>query len=600
MESHFVISAEGPWYELFYSLAFFITLVLLIYEGYRRKFPILKWILLLIITRFLFIVGTKLFGFTPEQWTTLLTDLELPHTDNKSLIGGLLLGGLGLAAGYYLLHFRRNISDAFAFVLPLGIAIQRLGCFAEGCCFGKVSDVPWAIQYPVQSLAHYHQFNNQLIGFGDTLSLPVHPVQLYEMVGMLAAIGILLLFRNKLRRNGSLFLLSLILIFAVRFIDEFFRDACAHTIGGKMVGVFNTTQLFVLSLVVLLSVLLFLRERRTENNYRNLPVPDLSLKQAFLLFAGLSLAVFSLSDWLGFFEKLVIASVFAVAVSIVLFRVIRNIYLSRLRWVYFAGLVFPFILMAQSVPQDSATVKKYTTIRVGPGGGDFDSRYEIGQGEGCDRVSNSEYFNHKYNLGAVGVDFSRENLAYKVTYHYGSDFIFGNYKQTRLSDNHLEEISLFSASPYIKMDSKWLGMGGGFHVGNLAYALENKSTDGRGIPTEGFKKTPVYPRLYARLGKLDVIFIDYHLADHFPSSLPGFRQQLGIGSGFGTDFLQLCVGSNTVDMTYLSGSLVIKDKIVLEPSLIMGKSIYDDSRYYQYSIGLGYRFGHQQVRVLKK
>jgi len=39
METHIIIEANGPWFQLFYNLAFLFASGILIYEGYKRKFP---------------------------------------------------------------------------------------------------------------------------------------------------------------------------------------------------------------------------------------------------------------------------------------------------------------------------------------------------------------------------------------------------------------------------------------------------------------------------------------------------------------------------------------------------------------------------------
>jgi phosphatidylglycerol:prolipoprotein diacylglycerol transferase len=41
--------------------------------------------------------------------------------------------------------------------LMLGIAIGRIGCLLNGCCFGSVTDVSWGIVFPAGSPAHAHQ-----------------------------------------------------------------------------------------------------------------------------------------------------------------------------------------------------------------------------------------------------------------------------------------------------------------------------------------------------------------------------------------------------------------------------------------------------------
>ncbi len=55
------------------------------------------------------------------------------------------------------------LCDFFAPLLPLAHAIGRLGCFFNGCCYGRVTRLPFGVTFP-----------------GDSVSR--HPIQLYEAV----------------------------------------------------------------------------------------------------------------------------------------------------------------------------------------------------------------------------------------------------------------------------------------------------------------------------------------------------------------------------------------------------------------------------------
>ncbi len=39
----------------------------------------------------------------------------------------------------------------------LGVAIGRLGCFLNGCCFGGACELPWAVEFPFGSPPHVRQ-----------------------------------------------------------------------------------------------------------------------------------------------------------------------------------------------------------------------------------------------------------------------------------------------------------------------------------------------------------------------------------------------------------------------------------------------------------
>ena len=78
--------------------------------------------------------------------------------------GGLVFyGGLiGAAAAIIILFRKRKLKLPFAadLCLPsviLGLAITRIGCFFNGCCFGRITDVPWKVTFPEGSYSHLRQ-----------------------------------------------------------------------------------------------------------------------------------------------------------------------------------------------------------------------------------------------------------------------------------------------------------------------------------------------------------------------------------------------------------------------------------------------------------
>ena len=67
--------------------------------------------------------------------------------------GGVFYGGLIAAVVVALWYLRRHrmplwtVTDVFAPGIALGHVIGRLGCLFAGCCFGRPTDVPWAITF---------------------------------------------------------------------------------------------------------------------------------------------------------------------------------------------------------------------------------------------------------------------------------------------------------------------------------------------------------------------------------------------------------------------------------------------------------------------
>lgn len=126
--------------------------------------------------------------------------------------GGLIFYG-GLAAGFFSLWvyaFKHKLSfcKMMDFILPYGAMVHafgRLGCFLNGCCFGRACDLPWAIRFP--GMAH-----------------PVHPTQLYEALYNFGVFFFLRALYKRRPKTGFVTAGYLLLYGTGRFIVEFFRS----------------------------------------------------------------------------------------------------------------------------------------------------------------------------------------------------------------------------------------------------------------------------------------------------------------------------------------------------------------------------------------
>jgi phosphatidylglycerol:prolipoprotein diacylglycerol transferase len=125
----------------------------------------------------------------------VLRALVLPFPDEGAALrisGGLLaalalLLGLGPRALGGTLD-RAQLCDALVPLSGVAIALGRLGCLADGCCFGTPCTLPWCVRFPAPSPAYWSHVAQGLIARSAATSLPVHPLQLYLAAGGLLAL----------------------------------------------------------------------------------------------------------------------------------------------------------------------------------------------------------------------------------------------------------------------------------------------------------------------------------------------------------------------------------------------------------------------------
>jgi phosphatidylglycerol:prolipoprotein diacylglycerol transferase len=164
--------------------------------------------------------------------------------------GGVFYGGLILAvlvAFWYIAKHRLpfwTTCDVFAPGIALGHVTGRLGCLAAGCCYGKQTDVPWAIT-----------FTNPLAAsnVGTPLGVPLHPTQLYEAGAELLILVFLLVTERRGRPfPGRTFWAYMFLYAVSRYIIEIYRGDPR----GMLFGMFSTSQFISIILAPLSIVML--------------------------------------------------------------------------------------------------------------------------------------------------------------------------------------------------------------------------------------------------------------------------------------------------------------------------------------------------------
>lgn len=161
--------------------------------------------------------------------------------------GGLI--GASLACVLFVRFRKQNlwkIADIMAPSIALGHAIGRIGCLMNGCCYGKPTDLPWAIHFPLDHETH---------GIG------VHPTQIYESIlNLILYAGLAWYFRRR-QIEGQVFAAYLVGYAVFRSFNEFFRGDYPVYYAGVL-----TPAHLVSFFVLLAGIFLFWWLRRSEKS----------------------------------------------------------------------------------------------------------------------------------------------------------------------------------------------------------------------------------------------------------------------------------------------------------------------------------------------
>jgi phosphatidylglycerol:prolipoprotein diacylglycerol transferase len=155
-------------------------------------------------------VGSKLLYVVEAWWTRAPNQFAQGFGSLQALRlpGGLLLALLiGPPLARYLGRSYLAIADAVVPMWGLVIVGIRIGCFLQGCCAGRPSSLPWAVQFPKWTESYWWQVKHGVIPRGAELPLPVHPLQLYfALAGLLIFLG-LVAYQRHARYDGEVTLL---------------------------------------------------------------------------------------------------------------------------------------------------------------------------------------------------------------------------------------------------------------------------------------------------------------------------------------------------------------------------------------------------------
>jgi phosphatidylglycerol:prolipoprotein diacylglycerol transferase len=143
--------------------------------------------------------------------------------------GQVLYGGLILAVlvDLWLIH-RRNlpvlkVADVAAPAVALGIAVGRIGCLLNGCCWGRRvgESFPLGIRFP-STAAVYAGDGRSIFGTLES-TWPVHPTQVYAILLGVMLYIVLSFWYERRRWDGQILAGMMIGYALIRFAEEHFR-----------------------------------------------------------------------------------------------------------------------------------------------------------------------------------------------------------------------------------------------------------------------------------------------------------------------------------------------------------------------------------------
>ena len=249
-------SFQVRYYSLMYIIAFLLTYLLASYrikrENYNYSTEVIQdffvWAIvgLILGARLGYVLFYNL-DYYMKYPLEIILPFDFAHGMRYVGISGLSYHGGAIGVLLSTLMFCRKhqinfwrFADLFCPAIPLGYTFGRIGNFINGELYGRITDMPWGMYFPLD-------FSHQLR----------HPSQLYEAFfeGIVLFI-ILWSIRKKSPFDGFLFALYLIGYGLVRFIIEFYREPDIQL--GLILGMFSMGQMLcILMMLAGVSVYLF-------------------------------------------------------------------------------------------------------------------------------------------------------------------------------------------------------------------------------------------------------------------------------------------------------------------------------------------------------
>jgi len=242
-----------------YVLTFLVALIVFIFQ-LKNDLPVYQLFLLVFGTSAVALIGARGFHVIFER----------PELLNNNSVSNLLrLQGLtfygSFFAGVLFIYFfnflvvqsrdiRTKIWNTASIITAFAYSILRIGCFMNGCCWGKITPLPWAVTYYAKRTAM------------PFWGIPVHPVQIYDAIwGLITGVLLIITYKKIIFFKNKLFYLFCLLYSIGRIFTEQFRGDSFR--GDKIFLNLSTGQL--ISIVLFFFALVSLYRMRRNTNLHN-------------------------------------------------------------------------------------------------------------------------------------------------------------------------------------------------------------------------------------------------------------------------------------------------------------------------------------------
>jgi phosphatidylglycerol:prolipoprotein diacylglycerol transferase len=258
-------SLQVRWYGIMVAIAVASLLVVMLREAKRRgvgsyTYGIFFWGIIggLVGARLTYVIY-----YWPEFAANPRAIFGLQGSGQTGAIIGVIVAAL-IYMGVKRMRFSTllTIGDAFIVGAPLALAIGRIGCTLNGCCYGQPSPFnffPLAVTYtPRDAMASQYW------------GVPLYPTQIYHVMWNLIVFAIVWRFRYRLKAGGSLLFLGLSVFAAGDLGLRFLRVR-----GATLFWNLDNPQVVDLAIFVIFLPWLIFKLRRSR---RQVPTTELAVE----------------------------------------------------------------------------------------------------------------------------------------------------------------------------------------------------------------------------------------------------------------------------------------------------------------------------------